>query len=57
MSITIGQILEILDKILRLEKKAAAVIASEKDVRKREKYEKAFKNRDRDAIAALLFEL
>jgi len=56
MGADIALILEMLDKVLKLEAKIEEAIASEKDKGRRKKLEKAFKNRDRDAVAALLFD-
>jgi hypothetical protein len=53
--IDIATILKLLDKILDLEKKVEEAIASEKDKGRRKKIAKAFKDRDRDALADLLF--
>lgn len=53
----LGTILTILEKIIKLEGQAEEIIASEKDVKKREKYEKAFKDRDVAAIRDYLFNL
>jgi hypothetical protein len=51
----ISEILKILTTIIALEKKAEEAIASEKDKGRREKLAKAFKDRDRAAVADLLF--
>jgi len=53
--IDIATILKLLDKILDLEKKVEEAIASEKDKNRRKKIAKAFKDRDRDVLADLLF--
>jgi hypothetical protein len=57
----LSSILKILDEILKLEKKAEEAIASEKDKGRREKIEKAFKDKNltteqrRALIADMLF--
>jgi hypothetical protein len=51
----LSSILKILEEIIRLEKKAEKIIASEKDKNRREKIEKAFKDRDGSIIRDILF--
>ena len=52
---TILDLLKLLDRILDLEQKIEQVIASEGDKKRRKKIAEAFKKRDRDALADLLF--
>ncbi len=54
---TIAEILAIVEQILALEKKVEVAIASEKDMRRREKLQKACKERDLDAIRSILFQI
>jgi hypothetical protein len=57
----VSKILNLLDEALKLEKKIETAIASEKDVKRREKIEKAFKDKNltadqrRALIADLLY--
>lgn len=53
---TLADILKILEKIITLEGKAEEAIATEKDKSRREKIAKAFTDRDRAALASLLFD-
>lgn len=53
---SITDILAIIVGIINLEKQVAEQIAKEKDVARREKLKKAFKDRDLNAIRDLLFD-
>jgi hypothetical protein len=48
-------IVKLLDEIIKMEKKVEMLIASEGDKKRRKKLEKAFKDRDRAAVADVLF--
>lgn len=52
---TIQEALKMLDVLIQLEKKIETAIAAEKDVKRREKLEKAFKDRDLAAYRDALF--
>ena len=55
MSPDINKIIELVGKVVDLEKKIETAIASEKDARRRERLLKACKERDIDAIREILF--
>jgi len=50
-------IIKLLEEIIKMEKKVETLIASEGDKKRRKKLEKAFKDRDRAAVADVLFDV
>ena len=56
MGVDIAAIIKILEKIIALEGKVEDAIDSETDKKKRKKIEKAFKDRDCDALRDLLWD-
>jgi hypothetical protein len=56
-TVSLSDILNMLQKIIDLEGKVEEAIKSEKDKSKRKKLSKAFKDRDPDALRKLLFDL
>lgn len=56
MAIPLKDILAAIEKILALEAQVETAIKSEKDKNRREKIAKAFRDRDLDALRALLFD-
>ena len=55
MSADINKILELVGKVVELEKKIETAVASEKDARRRERLLKACQERNVDAIREILF--
>lgn len=55
MTIDVGKIIELVGKIVDLEKKIETAIASEKDARRRKRLLKACQERDINAIREILF--
>lgn len=56
MAIPLKEILGLIEKVIDLEGKIETAIQSEKDINRREKIAKAFRDRDLDALRALLFD-
>jgi hypothetical protein len=56
MAIALKDILALLEKIIDLEAQIETAIESEKDKDRREKYTKAFRDRDLNALRTLLFD-
>jgi hypothetical protein len=57
MAASLKEIAFMLEKIIELEGKVEEAIKSEKDKSKRKKLQKAFKDRDPDALRKLLFDI
>ena len=55
MGTDLSEILKILDVVIQLEKKIETAIEGEKDIKRREKIAKAYKERDLVALRELLF--